>query len=151
VLILIYAFSTPGEYITLWRLQWRPTYEGLRLGLTQVLNIVTMLAGLSLLLTTTSRARLIGGLYQLLMPLNSLHLNAERFAVRIWLSLHYVESDNTPALKQFKGLNLDQVLEASHSHQQPAQELVAIELHPFKMYDFLCISMVMLAVVCVMV
>ena len=50
-----------------------------------------MLAGLSLLLATTDRENLVSGLLTLLHPLNYLKLPSERFAARLWLTLHYVE------------------------------------------------------------
>ena len=91
-LLLVYAFSTPGEYLAQWPAEWlAPTYEGLRAGLMQLARLCVMLAGLSLLLATTSRSHLIAGFYLLLRPLRHLGLQPQRFAARLWLTLHYVE------------------------------------------------------------
>lgn len=94
-LLLIFAFNTPGEYVKQWPLDvWQafaPTYEGLSAGLLQAAKLCIMLAGLSLLLATTNRENLIAGFYLLATPLRIIKLSPERFAARLWLTLHYVE------------------------------------------------------------
>lgn len=94
-LLLIFAFNTPGEYVRQWPLDagqaFAPTYEGLSAGLLQAAKLCIMLAGLSLLLVTTNRENLIAGFYLLATPLRIIKLNPERFAARLWLTLHYVE------------------------------------------------------------
>ena len=91
-LLLVYAFSTPGEYVVSWpQALPAPTYEGLRAGGVQLARLCVMLAGLSLLLATTSRPQLIAGFYLLLRPLRHVGLQPQRFAARLWLTLHYVE------------------------------------------------------------
>ena len=100
-MLLVYAFNTPGEYVVSWAPSyWSliPTYEGIQTGVSQCLRLCVIVAALALLLTRTSREVLIGGLYTLFKPLSlfnfsSIRLNPERFAVRLWLTLHYVESD----------------------------------------------------------
>lgn len=99
-MLLIYAFSTPGEYVADWPFWLAPTHEGLHAGLLQVLRLSMMLAGLALLLSTTDRDQLIVGFFILLWPLRYLGLDPERFAARLWLTLHYVEQPQhtqTPA------------------------------------------------------
>ena len=91
-LLLIYMFSTPGEYIAQWPWAWLvPTYEGVDSGLLQLGRLCVMLAGLSLLLVTTTRPQLVAGFYMLLHPLRYIGLQPQRFAARLWLTLHYVE------------------------------------------------------------
>jgi len=90
-LILIFAFNTPGEYVKQWPWEFAPSYEGLSAGLLQAAKLCIMLAGLSLLLVTTTRESLIAGFYLLASPLRILKLKPERFAARLWLTLHYVE------------------------------------------------------------
>ncbi len=94
-LLIIFAFNTPGEYIKEWPLDagqaFAPTYEGLSAGLLQSVKLCIMLAGLSLLLATTDREKLIAGFYLLACPFRIIKLNPERFAARLWLTLHYVE------------------------------------------------------------
>jgi energy-coupling factor transport system permease protein len=90
-MLLIFAFSTPGEYLANWPFEAAPTYEGLTSGLLQAARLIVMLAGLAWLLGTTSREDLMAGIYLLLRPLRLLGLAPERFTARLWLTLHYVE------------------------------------------------------------
>lgn len=91
VMFVIFALNTPGEHVAGWLFSISPTYEGLRAGLAQLLRINVMLVALSILLATNSRQQLISGFYFLLSPLKCLGLDVERFAARLWLTLHYVE------------------------------------------------------------
>lgn len=95
-MLLVYAFNTPGEYIhlgsdSLWSIA--PTYEGLYAGVSQVLRLSVVIMALALLLVRTNRDSLIGGLYILFKPFSYLGLDPERFSVRLWLTLYYVEHD----------------------------------------------------------
>lgn len=135
ILIIIYTFSTPGEYIQYWKMPLRPTYEGLVAGLSQMLNIVAILAGLALIMSSTQRAKLIGGLYQLLSPLKSLGVDAEKFAVRIWLTLHYAESRQP--LMGSNMFDLDGALDAHLSHGQLPHTFVTIDVDIFKPQDYM--------------
>lgn len=90
-MLLVYAFTMPGEYLPDWPFEAAPTYEGLAAGLLQAARLAVMLAGLALLLATTARAQLMAGLYLLLRPLRIFGLAPERFTARLWLTLHYVE------------------------------------------------------------
>jgi energy-coupling factor transporter transmembrane protein EcfT len=91
VMLVIFMFNTPGEHVVLWPSLTSPTYEGITAGLTQMLRVMIVLAGLSLLLAYNSRQQLISGFYFIFSPLKHLGLKVERFAVRLWLTLHYVE------------------------------------------------------------
>lgn len=92
-LLIIYAFNTPGEYLRQWPFDMAPTYEGLQSGLLQITRIVIMLAGVALLLKTTPREDLMAGFFLLMYPLKWIRLHPERLAVRLWLTLYYVEED----------------------------------------------------------
>lgn len=91
VIIVIFAFNTPGEHLAAWPFSISPTHEGIVAGVTQVLRITVMLAALSLILAANSKQQLISGFYFILSPLKFLGLEVERFAARLWLTLHYVE------------------------------------------------------------
>jgi energy-coupling factor transport system permease protein len=91
-MMLIYAYSIPGEYLPFWLVETRPTYEGLMMGVTQSLKIVTMLAGLAMLLGSSPPSKLIGGIYQAALPMRWLGFNVNQFTTRLWLTLHYVET-----------------------------------------------------------
>lgn len=93
VMLLIYAYSIPGQYFDYWFFETRPTYEGLQLGVMQMMRLLTMLAGVSCLIGLTQRSILIGGIYQLARPFRWLKLDAQRFAIRVGLTLQYVEAD----------------------------------------------------------
>lgn len=147
VLAIMYAFSTPGEYIPSWKMPLRPTYEGVMLGLIQLLKMVMLLAALSIVIATTSRSVLIGGLYQLLLPLKCIRFNAEKFAVRIWLTLYYAEIRKETTYPSQKALNFKQLFALSESVAQNAvQDHIAIEVHPLKRRDYLQMVFVMLYV-----
>lgn len=92
MMLLIYAYSTPGEYLLYWLFETRPTYEGVLLGVMQAVRLVTMLAGLSCVIASTSRSALVGGLYQLAKLLSWVKLEPQQFALRVGLTLHYVEA-----------------------------------------------------------
>lgn len=145
VLVLMIGFSTPGEYIPLWRMPLRPTYEGLVLGFTQLLNMVMMLAGLSLVLASTSRSALIGGLYQLLLPFKCLHLDAERFAVRIWLTLYYAEMRKQAARPLHNSLDFKQLFALSETvAEDDFHGRIRIEVHALKRRDYMLILLIVL-------
>jgi energy-coupling factor transporter transmembrane protein EcfT len=90
-LLLIFSFTTPGEYVRGWSSGIAPTYEGIGMGLLQAGRLTVMLAGLALLLGSTGREALMSGIYLLMQPLQVLGISPARFAVRLWLTLHYVE------------------------------------------------------------
>lgn len=90
-LALIFAFTTPGEYVRGWSFAIAPTYEGVTMGLLQMGRVSIMLAGLTLLLGSTGRDALMAGIYPLMRPLKLVGLSPERFTARLWLTLHYVE------------------------------------------------------------
>lgn len=91
-ILMVYAYATPGEYLSGIPDAIAPTYEGIVSGLLQSWRLLAMLAALSILLEKTGRENFMVGVYQLMQPLRILGLSPDRFAVRIWLTLHYVES-----------------------------------------------------------
>lgn len=97
VLLLTYAFTLPGTPLVP-QLDWAsPTFEGLRLGTLRVVRLAMMIGGLAVLLATTSRPRLIYGLYELARPLAWFGFDRRAFAVRLGLTLEYVEHAPKPA------------------------------------------------------
>ncbi|MBU1222399.1 MAG: hypothetical protein KKA22_04480 [Gammaproteobacteria bacterium] len=97
VLLLTYAYILPGTAV--WpALDWAsPSVEGLQQGALRTARLVLMLAGLALLLAYTSRPRFIYGLYALAKPLSWLGFDRRAFAVRLGLTLDYVERAPKPA------------------------------------------------------
>lgn len=100
VMLIIFAFNTPGEHVGSWPLSISPTYEGIAAGVTQTLRIIIMLASLSLILACNTRQQLISGFYFIFYPLKHFGLKVERFAARLWLTLHYVELQSEAPDKQ---------------------------------------------------
>jgi energy-coupling factor transporter transmembrane protein EcfT len=99
-MLLIYSFNTPGEHVAGWLFSISPSYEGVTAATVQALRVLLMLAGLSLILALNSRQQLISGFYFIFSPLQYLGLKVERFAARLWLTLHYVEIQTESRKKQ---------------------------------------------------
>ena len=122
-LFLIYAFTTPGEYLRGLPFEILPTYEGIASGLQQITRLILMLAGLALLLATTHRESMMAGAYLLLSPLRLVGLAPERFAARLWLTLHYVEQTPLPRRQALRHL-----LENFHATPKPATGMEKITI-----------------------
>lgn len=90
-LLLVYAYSTPGQALTSALGMFSPSREGLIDGVLQLTRLLVALAGLAILLDRLHRQQLIAGLYTLFAPLQWLGLSRDRLAVRLALTLHYAE------------------------------------------------------------
>lgn len=90
-ILVVMSWNTPGEFIQPWPFAWAPTYEGVHIAVQHSLVIINMVLVLALFLTYTAKETLIAGIYTLMRPFKLLGLNPERFAARVWLTLHYVE------------------------------------------------------------
>jgi len=91
-LLGVYAFLTPGTPLFPGWEQASPSYEGWMAGLQQVWRLLLMIGALAALLCYLSRQQLLAGIYCLLLPFKPIGVPVERFAVRLWLTLHYVEA-----------------------------------------------------------
>ncbi|MFW5432087.1 MAG: CbiQ family ECF transporter T component [Methylophilaceae bacterium] len=100
VMFIIFVFNTPGEHMVSWSYSVKPTYEGLQVGLKQLLRITLMLAVLSLILAHNTTQQLISGIYFMMKPLASIGIDVKRFAARLWLTLHYVEMQQANIKRQ---------------------------------------------------
>jgi len=92
VMWLIYVFNTPGKHLRWQLFSATPTVEGIQAGNMQMLRILVMLSTLALVLATNSKEALMSGFACLLKPLKWVGLDTERFAARLWLTMHYVET-----------------------------------------------------------
>jgi energy-coupling factor transporter transmembrane protein EcfT len=90
-LLVIYAYSTPGQPLLEMLGAWSPVREGLADGAMQLLRLLAALSSLAILLDRLHRLALISGLYSLFAPLAWLGLSRERCAIRLALTLHYAE------------------------------------------------------------
>ena len=167
-MLLVYALNTPGEYIlSLAPSSWLliPTFEGLQAGVSQCLRLIVVVSALAWLLASTTRERLIGGLYSLFKPLSYLkcsyfglvhvRVDAERFAVRLWLTLHYVERDEQQRrqhklknqsfisylIGQFDALNSDEI-SMNHATNNRLDN-INVEVEPFKKLDYLALILIL--------
>lgn len=91
VILLTYAYTLPGNPIWPAWGYWSPTQQGLSAGALRVVRLGLMLIGLAVLLVSAPRARLIYGLYVLLRPIAWLGFDRRAFAVRLGLTLEYIE------------------------------------------------------------
>lgn len=91
-ILCIYAWSTPGELVSVFPVNLAPSYEGLLLGINQLARVLIALSALHLLLNAQDKQEMILGLYLWLLPFKYLGLNVTRFAARLMLTLHYVEA-----------------------------------------------------------
>lgn len=121
-LLLVYTFATPGQELWSWSYAPTPTLEGLQDGGMQLCRLVSMLAGLSILLTLLSREQLIGGLYSLAYPLRFVGLSSERMAVRLALTLYYAESAMRDTANDWRGA-------IGHAVAGEKVKVYAVELH----------------------
>jgi len=90
-LILIYAYCTPGQPLSVSIGILSPSIDGLVDGTLQLTRLLAALAGLAILLDHMHRQQLIAGLFTLFAPLQLIGLPPERLAVRLALTLHYAE------------------------------------------------------------
>lgn len=146
ILLIIYAFSTPGEYVRGFPIWFSPSYEGIQAGLMQVVKIMIMLAALSVLLTTTSRELLIGGIYQLLSPFSMLKVDAKRFAVRIWLTMHYVESNASKTQQKISpSLTLEEIALHDTNEDKNIMREITISTMPFTRLDIVLMIIMLIS------
>jgi energy-coupling factor transporter transmembrane protein EcfT len=143
VMLLIFAFNTPGEHLLNWPFAMSPTYEGLISGLTQTIRITVMLAAISIILASNTRQQLISGFYFTFLPLKYLGLEVERFAARLWLTLHYVETQPEEKSHQdfFSRLNEMTNLKSNQSNDDVA---IVFKVPQFSLADYLIITLLLI-------
>ena len=149
VMLLIFAFNTPGQHIQGWDYLFSPTYEGVASGLLQVFRMLTLLAALSLIMAINTKHQLISGFYFMLLPLQSLDLEIESFAARLWLTLEYVESAKTLDKTSDKPQNfLNQLKQFGQTNNTPqADSCITFKMPVFKLIDIaVLVSLMLLSV-----
>jgi energy-coupling factor transport system permease protein len=135
----IYAFTMPGEYLRGWPIDLSPTYEGLREGFIQLLRISLMLAGVSMLMATTTREKLMVGIYVLTLPFKVLNLSPERFTARLYLTLQYMEQTKDQKHIQYSGLGWQQRLSMllNDAEFTSSSEVIRLENTGFSLLDYI--------------
>lgn len=139
--LIIYAYTTPGEYLSNWPIDLAPSYEGFRAGFYQTARISLVLAGISILLTTSTRENLMAGIYTIIKPLRFLSISPERFTARLYLTLQYIDKTKKKNEMQDKESGWQ---EGFRVHLRNAQELglaeiVYLEMPRFGLIDGLCV------------
>lgn len=149
-MLCVFLFNTPGEHMVSWSYSIKPTFEGLHAGLRQAVSVMLMLAALSLILAKNTVQQLISGLYHLLSPLSLAGVNVQRFAARLWLTLHYVElqeieTPKTPLLTQ----GLSERLNNAFADNQAQYVDVSLEKNVLAWPDYIAflLMLVFLAIV----
>lgn len=90
-LIAIYAFASPGDALFPALGTFSPSLQGAQEGAMQAWRLVVLLLALGLLLRSCDRSSLLSGFYILMRPFRALGIDADRIAVRLWLTLQYAE------------------------------------------------------------
>lgn len=135
LMFVVYAYTTPGEYVHAWLFETRPTYEGIRLAGLQACKLWTMLALLALLIGSVSRQALLSGLCQLVQPLRQFKIDGRPFALRLWLTLYYVESYQTLInTKQSFVVMFERVATIEHDFDHDIKH-VTFDVVPLQLFD----------------
>lgn len=140
VMFTIFALNTPGEYVAGWPLVIKPTYEGVQAGLEQVLRIATILGLLSLVLTYNTKQQLISGIYLLMQPLTRFGVDIERFSARLWLTLHYVELQQTNLKKVSLKDGIAQYLNQASINLRHKDIEIRLESQQLNIIDYIALS-----------
>jgi energy-coupling factor transporter transmembrane protein EcfT len=137
-ILIVYGLTTPGEYIQHIPVQISPTVEGVVLGGGQIARLLIALATLNILFSTSSKEQLLNGLHLLLLPLNLLGLNVNRFTARLFLTLDYVEELAVKEKFKFRFDQLENLLSTTLFLEK--DKVIELENHPFNWADKLILS-----------
>ncbi len=144
-IFIIYAFGTPGEYIQHIPASVAPTVEGCVLGVLQIAKLLIALAILSILFATSSKEQLMIGLHLLLLPLNLLGLNTNKFIARLLLTLDYVEELAAKEKFKFRFDQLDNMLSTTELIHKDRE--ITLQSLPFKWSDILVVMVLIISTI----
>jgi len=146
--LIIYAYTTPGEYLRNWPIDLAPSYEGLREGFYQIARISLVLAGISLLMTTSTRENLMAGIYTIIKPLSLLNVSPERFTARLYLTLQYIDKTKKRNEMQDKisGWQEGFLARLSNTQDPVLAEIVSLDIPSFGLLDGLCVLVFLIAI-----
>jgi energy-coupling factor transport system permease protein len=103
------VFNTPGEYIVVWP-YFSPSYEGLQLGITQIMRLINSVAIITMMISLMSYQTLIETFYLIFKPLKPLGIDAKSFAVRLYLTMEYVKTFQSKRRLRFDFNDLSSLL-----------------------------------------
>lgn len=136
-LLLIYAYTTPGEAVSTGLGMLSPSREGLQAGGVQLLRLLVALAGLAILLDRLHRQKLMAGLYTLFAPLQWLGFSRERLAVRLALTLHYAE---VAMLRTLSWQDHLRSLAAQDEEDRMGERTMVLPIYPFTRADMMLLA-----------
>ncbi len=125
ITFLLYVFNTPGEYIVVWP-YLSPSYEGLSLGLTQIIRLLNSVAMITMMISLMSYQTLIETFYLIIKPFGPLGIDAKRFAVRLYLTMEYVKAFESKRKLRFSFKDLSSLL--LYSYDKDAVKYTYIEI-----------------------
>ena len=137
---LIYSYASPGDALWPQLGAFSPVTAGVVDGLLQLSRLLTVLAGLSILLTLLSQSQLITGIYTLFRPLGIFGLSRERVAVRLALTLRYAESAMQDTASNWRG-SIEDLL----APMPVVPGFIELHVAPFSTRDWLLIAAVSVA------
>jgi energy-coupling factor transporter transmembrane protein EcfT len=143
---VIYAYTTPGEFLWVGLGVFSPVSEGVLQGALQAARLIMVLAGLAILLTQLTQSKLVKGLYAWLSPLALLGLPVHRVAVRLALTLDYAEHAMHDAAKNWRG-NIERMLELGTEKSG----IIELEVESLSKRDFLLVGLISLALLGVLI
>jgi len=125
ITFLLYVFNTPGQYIVVWP-YLSPSYEGLSLGLTQIIRLLNSVAMITMMISLMSYQTLIETFYLIIKPFGPLGIDAKRFAVRLYLTMEYVKAFESKRKLRFSFKDLSSLL--LYSYDKDAVKYTHIEI-----------------------
>jgi hypothetical protein len=77
------------------------------------------------------------GIYTLLLPFKSLGANPERFAVRLWLTLYYVENAPPGLIRRLReqGWKLQQIIDEPPGEASPTPTQITLMQEPLRWHN----------------
>jgi energy-coupling factor transport system permease protein len=112
----------------------------LHAGLLQISRIALVIAGVVVLMATSTREVLMVGIYSIIKPLSLIGISPERFTARLYLTLQYIETS------EFKSKNeksaWQQMLKLNfYSHEKVlTDEMIRLDLQKIGLFDAICIA-----------
>lgn len=144
-LVVIYSYT--GQGTPLWPAlgMLSPSIDGMADGFMQLLRLISVLSTLSILLNFLPQAQLVAGLYTLTRPFAFLGLSCERFAVRLALTLRYIEGARLASVSDWNEKAAQLISQQPETREKTTlQETMDLELEPLALYDLLVVAVFIL-------
>lgn len=142
-MLVIYSYTTPGQYLAQWPIDFAPTYEGISQGLLQVGRVCLVIAGISMLMATSTQEALMAGIYTIIRPLKYLGLSPERFAARLLLTIRHVENKQDQPTIEDDQSTWQRMLnfELGADQMDDATEIIHLNVPKLGIPDYLCLAL----------